>query len=850
MRARCITLPARLFLITVILSTPLFSHPGEIGQSRTISSDWQFIPPGRYTLSLNGTWRQAPAQKSVRVPGVLPAGSKYRLTKKFHIPDSLRGKRFQLLARGINQACTITINNTFVSSHTGGYTSFRTDIQPEVLQPGSENEIAIEISTDLTPKSTLPFRHRPYGWPNASGITGGISLEALPAIAIENIEFKQKIDLKTDDDSLTVAVKLRISGSAEDTVGAGLSLHAEVRKAGDGRLLAAAEAGPALANAAAPAPLALKIPRIKTWTPDSPTLYTLTLTLRANRQDIDSQQYTFGSRVIEIRGRQIFLNGELFIVKGVDWYDDLAGLTGAALDTAINATVDRLKKLGANTVRVVGQPAHPRFVQRCSERGLFLLEEIPLYYANAAQLSSPVVTDAALRALDETVLRDRLQPAVLAWGLGGYLEDNAPAAPRTVAHLTSRVRSRDDRPVYFLTRTRGPNRSAGAVDFMLFDQLGRDGLQFDPQWFADKPVIPVLGFFAELANLRTSVADPERWRIESEEIQAANLKSTLQLYLEEMPETAGAFVHALADWRASAPTSLCGADRDLSVIPGGLLKPTGAERIGYRMVASYYGTGRKPAISPMPVLPPNPIVFPVAGIAAVLSFLFFMNHNKKFRSQVRRSYVHPHGFYTDLLERRKTPLFLTVFVGLIESVVVAGVASSVLCAYRDNRIFDELLGLFLPHAALKGYAIWLIWHPVWLITFSSMLYFFCMIFLAFLLRFFSLFFRRRIKYYQFFTFVFWAAVNYLPLAVVVPILYRLLPSPEVLPIVLVGSAIFLFWHFVRLQRGLRVLYMISPLRALLLTLLLFAAVAGTTVFYLNHEYAFLDYYNYYKSLIS
>ena len=120
---------------------------------------------------------------------------------------------------------------------------------------------------------------------------------------------------------------------------------------------------------------------------------------------------------------------------------------------------------------------------------------------------------------------------------------------------------------------------------------------------------------------------------------------------------------------------------------------------------------------------------------------------------------------------------------------------------------------------------------------------------AVLLRVIGFFFRSTLNSFQYFTLVFWTAVIYLPLALVAPIFYRLLPDPEIAFYSVVVIAIFGFWHFMRMQRSLRVFYIISPMNALLFCLILTGAVLGAVFLYYNQSQAILDYWDYYAGLI-
>ncbi|MFQ5629112.1 MAG: hypothetical protein ACE5I1_10155, partial [bacterium] len=440
-------------------------------------------------------------------------------------------------------------------------------------------------------------------------------------------------------------------------------------------------------------------------------------------------------------------------------------------------------------------------------------------------------------------------PSVLAWGLGVNLDDSQGAENELLTRLAEKARSRDDRPVYSVVRRQSKTPVSSAVDFVLSDHFGSTSFSLDSSSTTKKPVFPIIGFWAENSNSADSDLEPERKRSEAEERQAGNLQRMIEMYKSNWPDSAGLFVHTLSDWRGDQPMLAGGSDRDQFVYPAGLIDLTGKYRIGFRMVAAYNLHERKPPISSNEIEPQHSVVFPLTGISAILVFLFFLNRDKKFRVQLRRAYAHPHGLYSDLFENRKTPAFLTILLGIVQGVVIALLITSVFYHFRENLIFDEILNLLVPKPATKLYLIWLVWHSEWMIFLLAVGYFIFMTGLAFSLRIFAFFVKSNLSLYQYFALVFWSAVSYLPLALIAPIFYRLLPEKEFALYSVVGFGIFMLWHFIRLQRGLRVFYVISPIRSILLCLIVTGAIIGSILIYYDRTQAIFDYYAYYSALV-
>jgi hypothetical protein len=823
----------------------------------TNTRQWQKFSPNRYRLSLDGTWHVTDTQdikdKPITIPGILTEAGEARLTRQFFLPDSLKDKAIFLHVLGINYQGRISVNDSPVASHAGGYTSFESKLEPSLLNFGEENRITIEINDKLSPRTTLPFKHRPFGWQHHGGILREIFLEARPSVSIGSLQVRQKFSNSYKDVALEIDVPIDVFYEINDTLSQAknFTFYSEVFEAGQSKAIAVSSKntlewgvqGEKVNH------LTIELKNVKKWQLEQPYLYLLTTYLLAENDIVDSVTIPIGFRNVKIEKKRFVLNGEPFIVKGITWQDDLCGLPEGELENALNTMMGRLKALGVNCLRVIGHPPHPRLVELCSREGIFLLEEIPLYYANAAQLQSEEIADLALQQLDEMVGRDRLQPAVLAWGLGVNLDEQDGAADKLLARLADQAKSRDDRPVYIVRRHHSGKPLHRALDFALVDYFCETELSVATSNSFSKPVLPILGYWVENDDRVDLNLETEWKRNEAEEIHAEKLQKIFDLYQSDWPDSSGFFVHTLSDWRSSQPLLSAGIERDLFVYPAGLIAGDGHQRIGFRMVASYYLQERRPPISPDKITAETPVVFPLTGIITILVLLFFVNRDKKLRVQLRRVFVHPHGFYSDMLENRRTPAFLTFVLGGVQGVIFALILTSFFYTYRENLLFNEIIELLVPSPRAKSILIWLVWHPGWMIASLATIYFILMVFLAFFLRIVATLFHSSLSFFQYFTLVFWTAANYIPLVFIAPILYRLLPEKEFAFYGFFGIGIFIFWHFVRLQRGLRVFYIISPVKSMLLCLFIVSLILGPILFYYHRTQAIFDYWGYYAALV-
>ena len=847
-------------IIRLTLALGLVVIPARLATAQVAASSpqrWLQETPTRERLSLNGVWTLSGADgalpQRLSVPGAVNSDRKLEYKREFFIDTAMASRDIRLAAAGINYACTILINGEFVAGHAGGYTPFEVSLKPSVLKFGEKNTISIEVDGSLDARRTLPAKHRPRGWPHRSGILRDISLLAVPKICIERVNMQPRFERGLREATLLLDLSIRAESDAKDSLPAqnGMFAGLSIRSLSDSA--AGVQQGPKVAFSIAG--IHQEVPRIvfpianpRLWSPETPHLYELTASLFVGDSVIDVVRYRLGLRKIDIVGRTIYLNGKPITIRGVDYVEELNGLSGDSLRLAIDQRLAQIKRLGANAVRGPGHALHPDFVQRCSDEGILVLEEIPLYFANARQLQTPLVVDLATRALAEMIQRDKYEPAVLAWGLGTNLPA-APVANAAVRKLQETAAALDTRPVYLVTRSSSAGAAAAGVDFLLIDLFGKTGLDVDFASFGAKPLLPIFGFYVSPFLLRKRIPDPGKALIEAEEIQANNLKNALVSFEKKWPDYAGSFVHALVDWRSPLPTLNTGPIAKSRLNHAGLISETGKVRIGFQMVAANNRGDMNPPISPGEIQPYHPVVFPLAGVLAIFIFLLFFNRDKRLRTRLKRVFAHPHGFYSELREYRKVPMSLSIFLGIIEGVALAGVIAGAMFAFRQDPVFDEIVSLFSPSANAKIYFSWLLWHPGWLVLSLVAIYFAVSFIASLLIRFLALFFGESLSQNQAITIVFWTAACYLPLALVAPIFYRLALQPEVMKVAVFVGLAFFVWHVFRLYRAIKVLYVVPGSHATLVILVLLALAFGPLALYYQKSQAIFDYWPYYSALI-
>jgi hypothetical protein len=841
------------------------------GLFKTAPSVWQndsLQTSLRPRLHFNDRWqitcKKPQLSGEIALPGAFSFEGEVDFQSSFRLDSTLINRPLRLVMQGAHYDAQVRINNDLIGSHQGGYTSFASNLRPERLFFDKENLLQITVSNMLSPLQTLPPKQRPYGWLNEGGIGREIYLEALPEIFIERTKLNYSIDPQTVAVNLEVELNSQKKLTPEET--AGISASLEIWDARRLKKLAASTFIPIIGNDRFQQTLTLncQLNRPNLWSPIAPNLYTLRVALLRQNNVFDESWEFLGFRKIEFIDGQLHLNGEPFVLRGVNWIEDY-GNNSALLDTTrLSKILSEVKALGANTIRVVGHPPHSLLPTLCDRAGIFLLEELPLYYLTEAHFRQPQFFDLAQLQAHEMISRDLTHPSVLAWGVAVNSDISMPEARSIVTNLCQMLRQYDARPIYAVTPLNWFDNWEPLVDLLLPDLFENENVEDIRAAISRsrKPVLPIIGFWMWNENESPGEATASA-NARAEQRQAEKLNEVFKKF-DDTPKLAGYFIQALTDWPAAMPSLVLGpnaggafvtpADTDTTpkhifIHPAGMIGGNGQRRMAFQLAQAFNRGDRRQMLLASSASQVFPQEYPIVGLAVVLVLLFYLNRDRRLRGNLQRMFVHPHGFYVDINENRKVPPFLSALLGLTESCIIALLLSGFCYANRTSLVFDQYLNLLIDDPAWKARVVWLIWHPSWFIIIITAGLFVVGLITALFMRILGFFLGRSLPTIQYFTFVFWTACNLLVLGIIAPFFYRMLLYKDfAAPLLFLVIAIFL-WLAGRLFRGMRVVYAMSIPRTMIILGILVGGLIISLVLYYQRTEAIFEYGKYYWRML-
>ena len=302
-----------------------------------------------------------------------------------------RDQCVQLDFDGVYMDADVLLNGDVICTHHYGYTAFRVDLTGR-LRAG-ENEIAVHI------------RHQSPNtrWYSGAGIFRDVHLDALPAHHM--VPGGYQINTSRAGEGWRLDFDVELSGAGEypayrltDLLGDTLA---------QGRMEGLSQS--------------LTLTDVQPWSPDTPVLYRLRLTLGDQTEVIP-----VGFRETRFTPDQgFFLNDQPLKLHGVCLHHDLGAVGAAFYPAAAERQLRLMKEMGVNAIRTSHNPPARQYLDLCDQLGLLVMDELydmwelpKTTYDNARFFPQTYAQSVA-----EWVRRDRCHPCVILWSIGNEIYD-------------------------------------------------------------------------------------------------------------------------------------------------------------------------------------------------------------------------------------------------------------------------------------------------------------------------------------------------------------------------------------------------------------------------------------------
>ncbi len=428
--------------------------------------------------------------------GNIPGGTGW-YRKWFNLYDYYTGDRIFLNFDGAYQHTYVYVNGQYVGENHYGYNSFSFEISDYLICSNTSlNLIAVKVVNEL-PSSR---------WYSGSGINRDVTLTIAGPVHVSLYGPQVTTPgIKDGDGTAKATVTMHNDTAITKKVTVEATVLDNNHKAVSDTVVSSLITVPA--NTEQSVVLEPKVDSPKLWSPDSPNLYKLKTVIKDEAGElIDEYHTTFGYRYINWDADEGFsINGELTKLKGVSLHHDQGALGAVQEYEAIYRQLSILKDMGCNAIRTTHNVTSKVLIDICNELGLFVMEEFfdgwdasknfndhdfSEYFNETTNPDSCLIGATGQKwfefVVEQTVLRDRHDPCIIAWGVGNELYNITVESPESTANYENIVKSIvaiTDKLSPEIVLTQGNNKSHADATMLVDGYMDVIGANYNPyQW--------------------------------------------------------------------------------------------------------------------------------------------------------------------------------------------------------------------------------------------------------------------------------------------------------------------------------------------------------------------------------
>ena len=400
----------------------LFASPAAVPASALTGATtrWQQLAvPGNWTVQNTG---DHPHYTNVRMPfpGPPPRLPEHNPTgvyrRAFQVPAAWNGQQLVLHVGGAESVHAVWINGEFAGYGTDSRLPSEYDIT--ALAQAGANEVAIVVAR----YSALSYVEDQDQWWMA-GLHREVFIEARRAAHLADVTCHADLSVADGVGSLAVTTTVGWSGQPLDGHRVSVTLLGP-----NGKRVGKPSVAPVPVNYATPYVFEgfithhrLTVPDVRQWSAEVPTRYLVQVELlAADGKVLDSTHQLVGFRHVEIRDRQLLVNGQPVWIFGVNRHDHHPERGKAVTVDDMRADLLTMRQHNITAVRTSHYPNDTTFYDLCDELGFYVIDEanIESHGYNTSLCHDSRWRSAWVARGSRMVERDRNHPCVIMWSLG------------------------------------------------------------------------------------------------------------------------------------------------------------------------------------------------------------------------------------------------------------------------------------------------------------------------------------------------------------------------------------------------------------------------------------------------
>jgi len=338
--------------------------------------------------------------------------------KFFEVDPDQSGKHIALRFHGAMHEADVWLNGEKIRNHKGGYLPFVVNIS-DYLDFDGENVLLVRLNNENNPTIPpgKPIETLDFNW--FSGLYRNVDLLIDDKIHITDPIAADRVSAggvrvnytDVSEESATVNIQTDIENFDESERSISIKT---VLKDSSGQVISELISEPYTVEPGSYHLIdqQIEVNQLELWSPDSPTLYTLSIELLEEGDAIDFWQNRIGIRTISFtEDHQFELNGEPLQLRGTNRHQSYPYIGYALSENAQFRDAYKIKDAGFNFIRIAHYPPSPEFLEAADELGLLFMNAIPGWQ----YFGDEEFQELAYRDIREMIRRDRNHPSIVIW---------------------------------------------------------------------------------------------------------------------------------------------------------------------------------------------------------------------------------------------------------------------------------------------------------------------------------------------------------------------------------------------------------------------------------------------------
>ena len=364
-------------------------------------------------ISLEGMWDftfEDGSKTRLPVPGCFDASAPYLFRRgQGCYSRKVNGSgTMELTCDGLGLRADIYWDDRKIYSELSAYTPFK--VRFEAGDAG-EHELRIICDNTIcdTPESEFRSFYDFYGF---GGIYREITLRKLPETTFDHVV------ILSDIENGSVELEVGLFGREKEiTVRIDDEICGTLRGSGKG---------------------IFKVPTPQLWCPENPHLHCLQLDCGCDRYEC-----RFGLRKIEISNGNIYLNGKILKLIGVNRHDVFPDTGAAVTREQLLNDLQLIKNAGFNMIRGSHYPQSQKMLDIADELGILVWDEILGWENPIDSLTDPEFLRRQCDGLSRMIKSSINHPCIVIWGFLNEAATNEPSARECISKFYHQVKELD-----------------------------------------------------------------------------------------------------------------------------------------------------------------------------------------------------------------------------------------------------------------------------------------------------------------------------------------------------------------------------------------------------------------------